>query len=311
MAISRPFLLAAPRSSSCSAPRCSPCRTPATTSDSDAAPAAVQSDPAPAPAQTPAQTAPADTLKSAFNLGQLESARLRRQGEPRLALAVAALRPVRRVRARRRQRRPRVRRPRPHLARQAARLRRLRLARRQGVLHPGRHRLARARRDLEPGGRRRSPTRAPPSSRLPACRSTPTPGCATSSPRAPSRWPASRPITSRPGRPQGRRQGPRCRPPRRTAPRFPTRAALARARQARRARRLGRLRRSHPAPAVSERWSSPAAGGWTLDVRLSDVNKPQAIEAPAHVRAGAPAARSAVRRGPRGRRQRDRSSAAR
>ena len=45
------------------------------TTDNDAAPAAVQSDPAPAPAQTPAQTAPADSLRAAFDFGQIKSGR--------------------------------------------------------------------------------------------------------------------------------------------------------------------------------------------------------------------------------------------
>jgi hypothetical protein len=44
-------------------------------SDSDATPAAVQSDAAPAPAQTPADSAPAETLRSAFNLNALHSAK--------------------------------------------------------------------------------------------------------------------------------------------------------------------------------------------------------------------------------------------
>jgi hypothetical protein len=46
-------------------------------SDSDTAPAAVQSDPAQAPAETPAQaqTAPADTLRTALNIGAIKSAR--------------------------------------------------------------------------------------------------------------------------------------------------------------------------------------------------------------------------------------------
>jgi hypothetical protein len=43
-------------------------------SDNDATPAAVQSDAAPVPAQTPADSAPADTLRSAFNLNALKSA---------------------------------------------------------------------------------------------------------------------------------------------------------------------------------------------------------------------------------------------
>jgi hypothetical protein len=43
-------------------------------SDSDATPAVVQSDPAPA-AQAPAQSAPADTLRAAFDFGQLKSGR--------------------------------------------------------------------------------------------------------------------------------------------------------------------------------------------------------------------------------------------
>jgi hypothetical protein len=44
-------------------------------SDSDATPAVVQSDAAPAPAQTPADSAPAETLRSAFNLNALHSAK--------------------------------------------------------------------------------------------------------------------------------------------------------------------------------------------------------------------------------------------
>jgi hypothetical protein len=44
-------------------------------SDSDATPAAVQSDAAPVPAQTPADSAPAETLRSAFNLNALHSAK--------------------------------------------------------------------------------------------------------------------------------------------------------------------------------------------------------------------------------------------
>jgi hypothetical protein len=44
-------------------------------SDSNATPAAVQSDAAPAPAQTPANSAPAETLRSAFNLDALHSAK--------------------------------------------------------------------------------------------------------------------------------------------------------------------------------------------------------------------------------------------
>jgi hypothetical protein len=45
------------------------------TTDNDAAPAAIQSEPAPAPAQTPAESAPAETLRSAFNFGTLKSGR--------------------------------------------------------------------------------------------------------------------------------------------------------------------------------------------------------------------------------------------
>jgi hypothetical protein len=45
------------------------------TTDNDAAPAAVQSEPAPSAAQAPAQSAPADTLRAAFDFGQLKSGR--------------------------------------------------------------------------------------------------------------------------------------------------------------------------------------------------------------------------------------------
>ena len=74
MAISRPFLLAVLGALLLGATVLA-VQNARTSSDGAAAPAAVQSDPAPAPAQTPAQTAPADTLKSALNLSQLESAR--------------------------------------------------------------------------------------------------------------------------------------------------------------------------------------------------------------------------------------------
>jgi hypothetical protein len=45
------------------------------TTDNDATPAAVQADPAPAPAQTQTQSAPADNLRAAFDFGQLKSGR--------------------------------------------------------------------------------------------------------------------------------------------------------------------------------------------------------------------------------------------
>jgi hypothetical protein len=74
MAISRPFLLALLGAALLGATVLA-VSSARSGSDNDAAPAAVQSDPAQAPAQTPAQTAPADSLRAALNLGAVKSAR--------------------------------------------------------------------------------------------------------------------------------------------------------------------------------------------------------------------------------------------
>jgi hypothetical protein len=74
MAISRPFLLALLGAALLGATVLAVSST-RSGSDSDSKPAVVQSDPAEAPAQTPTQTAPADSLRAAFNLGAIKSAR--------------------------------------------------------------------------------------------------------------------------------------------------------------------------------------------------------------------------------------------
>ena len=75
MAISRPFLLALLGVVLLGATLLA-VQNARQTTDNDAAPAAVQSDAAPAPAQAPAETAPADTLRAALNIGAINSARL-------------------------------------------------------------------------------------------------------------------------------------------------------------------------------------------------------------------------------------------
>src|SRR5215217_3162579 len=74
MAISRPFLLAVLGALLLGVTVVA-VQNARTTSDSDAAPALVQSDAAPAPAPTPSKSAPAETLRSAFDLDQLKSAK--------------------------------------------------------------------------------------------------------------------------------------------------------------------------------------------------------------------------------------------
>ena len=75
MAISRPFLLAVLGAVLLGATVFA-VQNARTASDGDAAPAAVQSQPAPAPAENSAATGPEETLKSAFDLGQLDSAKV-------------------------------------------------------------------------------------------------------------------------------------------------------------------------------------------------------------------------------------------
>ncbi len=76
MAISRPFLLALLGAVLLGATVLA-VSSARSGSDNDAAPAAVQSDPAQPPAQTTVQSAPADTLRSAFNLDKVKSARFK------------------------------------------------------------------------------------------------------------------------------------------------------------------------------------------------------------------------------------------
>jgi hypothetical protein len=74
MAISRPFLLALLGVLLLGATVLA-VQNARTTSDGDTAPAALQTQPAPAPTDTATAAGPAETLKSAFNFGKLESAR--------------------------------------------------------------------------------------------------------------------------------------------------------------------------------------------------------------------------------------------
>jgi hypothetical protein len=74
MAISRPFLLAVLGAVLLGVTVLA-VQNSRTASDADSTPAVLQAKPAPAPAETPAESAPADTLKSALNLSELESAR--------------------------------------------------------------------------------------------------------------------------------------------------------------------------------------------------------------------------------------------
>jgi hypothetical protein len=76
MAISRPFLLALLGAALLGATVLA-VQSAREGTDSDAAPAAVQSDPAQPPAQTTVKSGPADTLRSAFNLDEVKSARFR------------------------------------------------------------------------------------------------------------------------------------------------------------------------------------------------------------------------------------------
>jgi len=78
MAISRPFLLALLGVVLFGATALA-VQNARNASDSDATPAAVQSDAAPAPAQAPADSGPAKTLRSAFDFSQLESGRFEAQ----------------------------------------------------------------------------------------------------------------------------------------------------------------------------------------------------------------------------------------
>jgi hypothetical protein len=73
MAISRPFLLAVLGALLLGVTVVT-VQNARTTSDNDAAPAATQTQAAPAPSETPAAAGPEETLKSAFDLGELDSA---------------------------------------------------------------------------------------------------------------------------------------------------------------------------------------------------------------------------------------------
>ena len=74
MAISRPFLLAVLGALLLGVTVLA-VQNARTTSDNDAAPAVIQTQAAPAPSETPAAAGPEETLKSAFDLGELDSAR--------------------------------------------------------------------------------------------------------------------------------------------------------------------------------------------------------------------------------------------
>src|SRR5215212_6146620 len=74
MAISRPFLLAVLGALLLGVTVLA-VQNARTTSDNAAAPAAIQTQAAPAPSETPAAAGPEETLKSAFDLGELHSAR--------------------------------------------------------------------------------------------------------------------------------------------------------------------------------------------------------------------------------------------
>ena len=119
-------------------------------SDSDATPAAVQSDAAPAPAQTPANTAPAETLRSAFEPRRARERALRRRGSSVGDRRARCGRLARRLRARRRKGRSRTSTSTDRASPPEGAAGGFVVARRQGLLHPRRHRLARARRAVDP-----------------------------------------------------------------------------------------------------------------------------------------------------------------
>ena len=258
-----------------------------TGSDSDATPAAVQTDPAPAGTQPSANSTPQQTLAQAFNLGSVQSGKF----AVRLRLADrdqrTAGQPRRRVPEGRPGRPARLRAPRPARRRASDRAGRLPLAGRQGLLHQGRDGLARAARDLGPARPTASPSAAP---RARCSRSIPRPGSARSSPRARPPSTALRPTTCPPPwtrRPSSRTSLRRPRPTASTRLRSPAQACRASVKRAA-ARRVGGRRRPHRAPRRRRRPGSPATRAWRSTCASADVNKPQQIEAPEHVRAGAP-----------------------
>ena len=279
---------------SCSAPRRSPCRTPATRLRQDAAPAAVQSEPAPTGTDAAARL---DAGRRRSSRPSTSGERRERASSPPSCACRPQRPPVREVSPRRRLRdaaRPGTTCPTSTFTaasrrRRQAVDRRLRVARRQGVLHP---RATPAGACRQRSGARSSDAAAsgaPQAQRCPS-RSTPRPGCATSSPRAPTRSPASRPTTS--PRPSTRRPSSRTCPQAaeaRTAPTLPGSPASRRplVKRAELDVWVGGddhiLRRL-----IAEVASRPAGARRRSTLRLSDVNEPQQIEAPAHVRAGAP-----------------------
>ncbi len=254
--------------------------------DSDAAPAALQTEPAPSTGKTTEVAGPDATLRSAFDLGEVDSGRFDarvnfqapRAGGVRFRIAGAfdasAAGAI-----------PELRRRRPHRRRPQGDRRRLRLARRPRLLHSRRHRLARSRVRLAAARRLRRQGRQ---------------AAAAAALDPPGDLGARRQVG---GHAAHRRRRDRARLRQRST-RRPSSTTSARpcGRTAARSRTPTRVSRAvkraeldvwvgsddHILRRLSLDVGFGRGRGIDVDVRLSDVNEQQRIEAPAKVLAGAP-----------------------